>query len=240
MGIDIGPDGAILFNEKHERLLNTSTEKNPSIKVINGLRIQSIFRRVKNSGETRDGNPFIYALKEKNGYSIDRRQLWRFRNNFLEILDKAFSEIDVDYVIPMPSGHKVASYLSWRVAKRHDDRPAVVSHALRKRTVGEMLEAYGDQIPKAGKYALKKYKFQIRKWGKMPMGTLVSMKEVDNGIRNYFHPLALTDGVCELNGKRVLLVDDLLSSGSTLKCARALIEEREAKAVSALCLLSSL
>jgi len=240
MGIDIEADGTIRFNGGHERLLNTSTDKNPSIRIIKGLWIQSVFRRVQTSGDIRDGNPFIYALKDKNGYKIDLRELWKFRKNFLAILEKALLEIDVDYVIPMPSGHRVASYLAFQVAKRHDGLPTVISHALRKRTVGEMLEAYADTIPNAGKHKTREYKSQIRKWRKMPSGTFVSMKEVDNSVRNFFHPLALSPGVGDLSGKRVLLVDDLLSTGSTLKCAQALVEEKDATHVSALCLLSGL
>ncbi len=240
MGIDIEADGTIRFNGAHERLLNTSTDKNPSIKLIKGLRIQSLFRRVQTPGDIRDGNPFIYALKDKNGYKIDRKELWKFRVNFSEILDKALQFIDVDCVIPMPSGHRIASYLACKIARRHDGLPTVISDALRKRTVGEMLESYAGNTPVAGKHKTREYKSQIRKWTKMPSGTFVSMKEVDNSVRNFFHPLALTEGVEDLSGKRVLLVDDLLSSGSTLKCAQALIEERQAGEVSALCLLSSL
>lgn len=240
MGIDIEADGTIRFNGSHERLLNTSTDKNPSIKIVKGLWIQSVFRRVQTSGDVRDGNPFIYALKDKNGYKIDRRELWKFRVNFSAILEKALQEIDVDYVIPMPSGHKVASYLAFQVAKRHGGAPTVIPNALRKRTVGEMLAAYADYVPDTGKYKTREYKSQIRKWAKMPSGTFVSMKEVDSSVRNFFHPLALSGGVHAFNGKRVLLVDDLLSSGSTLKCAQALVEERQAVEVSALCLLSSL
>lgn len=241
MGIDISATGVITFNSTHESRLNTSIPpRNPTVKVISGgLRTYSIFRRVRATSDNKDGNPFIYALKQKNGYSVDGRSLWHFRPNFNDILDECLLQFNADIVVPMPSGHKIASYLATKISRRHSSKPTIIN-CLEKVTVGSILNHCQTNPPVLSGKKKDLYSEQIRKWNKMPIGTLVSMKEVNPTIRGLFSPLTLINPAINFNGQQVVLIDDLLSSGCTLSSAKAHINQNNGNVVAAVCLLSAL
>lgn len=215
MGIDIFSNKDILFNDLHDRRVSTSPERNPTTKVISGLMVHSVFRRNHVTDDNFDGNPFIYALKKKYGYKIDRKNLSLIRPCVRDILLKSLADINVDLIVPIPSGHRIARYLAAR-ASRMQQRGWPIADILVKRTIGDMLMEYEGNILPQKKTLVKIYKNQLRAWKRLPPGSLVLMKDVDNRIRKFFSPLRLTTNNVDLNGVRILLVDDLLSTGLRL------------------------
>nr|WP_230964858.1 phosphoribosyltransferase [Pseudomonas aeruginosa] len=63
------------------------------------------------------------------------------------------------------------------------------------------------------------------------------MKHVPQTLRGFVSPLALNNDI-DVTDAKILLVDDLLSSGTTLRTAHELLMSAGASSVSALCLLS--
>ena len=66
------------------------------------------------------------------------------------------------------------------------------------------------------------------------------VKDIDTKIRSYFSPLALSQNIVNPQGKKVLLVDDLLTTGTTLISAKELLAGNNVSSFQGLCLLSSL
>ena len=137
----------------------------------------------------------------------------------------------------MPSSHKIAEILACRVAKRCSAK--VIPDLMAKRTVADVLETFELQVvPRKHKQEVKK---QLAAYRKMPPHSLVSLKYVSNSVREYFPPLVMSDGYFDAGRTgKVILVDDLLSTGTTLKSARELVTSVGGTCSSAVCLLSDL
>ena len=82
MGIDIINDNQILFNNTHQKLVNTNINSNPTTTIVHNISIHSIYKRVKTRSNQWDGNPLIYALKNQKGYSLSRTELKKFLYSF--------------------------------------------------------------------------------------------------------------------------------------------------------------
>ncbi|HCD6631976.1 ComF family protein [Pseudomonas aeruginosa] len=240
MGIDVRDvDGRheVLYNANHQNLLDTSTERKPHLQQVDQLVVSSVFRRRKARGGDGDGNPFIYALKGLNRYHITRNELWAFRPNFLSILGTFMAQEPYDRIVPMPSSKPIARYVA-KKAQRLQPECQLDGSLFRKRTTDEILPEVearfaSGEIPSK----LKKETGSLLSTLRKAPGTEFSMKHVHQRLRDYVSPLALNTGV-QVEGARILLVDDLLSSGSTLRTAHQLLLQAGATHVSALCLLS--
>ena len=67
----------------------------------------------------------------------------------------------------------------------------------------------------------------------------IEMKMVHASVRQYVVPLVANDLVARCRGAAILLVDDLCSTGSSLRVAAAAMGKAQPRAIRALCLLSS-
>lgn len=94
------------------------------------------------------------------------------------------------------------------------------------------LEARGFLFGMPMAYLLNKPFIPIRKKGKLPRETVEATYELEYGIATIeVHKEDVKPGM------RILLVDDLLATGGTLKAAAELVESLGAKVVKAVCLL---
>lgn len=241
LGIDVREmaDGRreVFYNPEHQNLLDTSTENKPHRQKVGSLAVASIFRRRKARGGDGDGNPFIYALKGLKRYSITDDQLWAFRPNFLTTLSAYMAEAPYDKIAPLPSSKPIARYVA-KKAGRYQPEALLENQLFLKRSATEVLAEL------EAKYADDVIPRKIKGEAAALIGTLrksqngsFSMKNVDQRLRDYIEPLVLAPGA-PVAGHRILLVDDLLSSGATLRTAHRLLTEAGAVEVSALCLLS--
>ena len=122
MGIVV-EDKKVRFDPDSHNLINNALEDNPVFQMAGGFTVYSVFRRIRTSSTKGDGNPLIYALKKKNGYTIERADVVPFLPFFYAIMDKLVPYCSMDYVIPMPSSSTVAL----RFAKRHGPAGDVIS-----------------------------------------------------------------------------------------------------------------
>lgn len=236
MGIDVCELGRVRLNDEHNERLITCVNKNPTVCNKKGLTISSIYRRTKHGDQRRDGNPFIYAMKGKKGFTITNRELYRFKPSFIDILDKIQIPNDVDCFVGMPSGHVIVNYFGVRLARKFGVKYS--DDWFIKRTVGDVLDNFDltnvkDKDQRAVKRVLSGYK-------KLPKDAQVSLKNIENKIRGYFPPLSLAPGVNCQNANRIVLVDDLLSTGTTLLSARDCLTTHGVMTEGAFCLLSEL
>ena len=190
MGIDVSINGEVSFNDSHQQLLSTCVQSNPVTKRLTLLDVCSIYRRRKSKNQAHDGNPAIYALKHKHGYSISNQEIIRFLDSFYQILDKAICMAPFDVVAPLPSSHKVNSIFANRVRRRVEG-VEFYPDLFEKKSVQEVIiDVESTLIDTEGlKVAAKKL---CSKLSKSPPGTVFSMKEVsDHRLREGLHNLSL-------------------------------------------------
>lgn len=189
MGIDVVNNSDVVFNGSHDDLVITCPSKNPTLAIINGMDVQSIFRRVKSKNRSGDGNPLIYALKRKKGFRISSREIVRFLPDFQSILSTALRDKRFDMVIPMPSSYPISRILASR-AVRTIGLGSIKHNYLRKKNNGEVLaELHRDTIPKEHSSLASSLR---KKLEKSDSGASFSMKDVDLQLRPFIQPLALT------------------------------------------------
>lgn len=237
MGINILENRAVIFDSSHDYRLITHPNKNPKISRKNKLEIASIYRRTKTGDFKRDGNPFIYALKNKNGYHISRQEIIKFYPSFYTILNKTLQGQTPDFVLSMPSSHPITTLLTKRVAKKAGAIP--IYNYFDKITIGQVISNF--DFTQVRRNHIKLVKSQLATYQKINPSNTVSLKSIPNKIRQYFQPLMINSAYQgeEIKGN-ILLVDDLLSTGTTLVCARNYLLSKQVTKIKALCLLSDL
>lgn len=239
MGIDVLDNKAVVFNDGHDDLVVTCARRNPYDVKEGDLRIKSIFRRVQAKKRAGDGNPLIYALKGKGGFTIHPREAAKFVPDFKVILGKVLDNAAFEMVVPMPSAYGISSALAHRVV-RTSKYGAVHAGLLRKKNQAEILaELQVLKFPaKTPEFVIKLAISLRKKLEKGDGAASFSMKEVDTLLRPYIQPLTLVKPLPE-GGARILLVDDLMSTGATMVSAKNALKAVYPKAyIEGLCLLS--
>ena len=237
MGIVV-EDKKVRFDSDSHNLINNALEDNPVFQMAGGFTVYSVFRRIRTSSTKGDGNPLIYALKKKNGYTIERADVVPFLPFFYAIMDKLVPYCSMDYVIPMPSSSTVALRFAKRAARVFNSN--LETSILQKKTNREIcadvdLLLRGRGLPKLEERELKAVRAQLGR----SLSTYFSMKLVDHKLRKHFSPFKLKSPEKVPQGRSILLVDDLLSSGASLACAKDLLRLNGVGEIRHLCLLSS-
>jgi phosphoribosylpyrophosphate synthetase len=240
VGIDVcGKTKRISYASSHNRRVVTDDVHNPVVQVVGDLPVISIFRRVKTGDSARDGNPLIYALKRKYGYSLQYSCAVELREVAMRIIAKIVTAIGpCDAVIPMPSSSNVAGYVAKSLARGCPNGLASIPR-FRKATVADAL-ARMKPLQNVDPKLRRDYGAQLRNMRRLPSGTLVQMKIIDPHIRHLIPAVVPLAPLQDLSGRRIVLVDDLLSTGSTLLSAREHLSTVGPTKVIGVCLLSSL
>lgn len=237
MGIDV-INKQVFYNDTHQYGLNTSPTVNPHIQLLNKtVKVSSIFRRRQLKHDEGDGNPFIYALKKKNGYRISRVELCRFIPDFSQILMKTMSNKGSVLLLPMPSSHKIVDVLARRAAALCAGA-AIERQIFEKKTTGDIATEISNlDLPRE----LRKDASKLVRQLNTATNATFAMKEVKSTkLRTHIAPIRLASKMLP-SADEIILVDDLYSSGSTLMSAYQELRSAGVTApISALCLLSCL
>ena len=241
MGINISATNFVAFDDTHQRRVNTSLEGNPTVEMLGDIRVHHIFQRNNDGDLNRDGNPLVKAMKEMDGYRIVPMYREQFMARARLIVEGVAGDLDVDTVMPMPSSYSFSREIAVLVSDVIG-RELLEPTFLRKRTIGEMLAQYDGNVPAHLNDRLAKlYKHQLGVWQGSKPGQLVSMKRIDTKIRSCFQPLCLTEDVPDLGGRRILIADDLLATGSSIVGVASLLQDGiGCPTPSAVCFLSGL
>ncbi|RUO18684.1 phosphoribosyltransferase [Aliidiomarina haloalkalitolerans] len=237
MGIDVTEDKYVTLNEGHHKRLVTCPSRNPVFKKYPGLVTQSVYRRTKDGDKERDGNPFIYALKKTRGYRIRSRELVKFKPSFDAILYKIIDKFPGACLVTLPSSYPIAEILARRIARKNGAQ--IFNRIFRKATVAEVLANFDPHAVKKQHQA--EINSQLATFNKLDPNELVNLKEMRNRIRSYFNPISInSDLLGQLPTTKLLLVDDLLSTGTTITNAANLLKYNNFTVVGAVCLFSAL
>lgn len=240
MGLNVSQSKHTTFDDSHQRRVDTSLDKNPTMTIKNGLLVRHVFRRNKTGDKDRDGNPLIYALKGIHGYQIAPAVKHQFLERAAEIVRSFSHELDSELIVPLPSGSafcaEFVAFLCQITGLRLHN-----ADFIRKRTIEEMLARHGGSLPEGiNENILKAVKSQLAVWRRLNPGQLVSMKQINPKIRHCFEPVTLSRDVSELAGRRVVLVDDLMATGASMTSASNLFRSFGCAVTSGVCFLSDL
>ena len=236
MGINVIKK-AVQIDDTHHKKVNTSVEENPTVSDIGGVPVFYIFTRSKHNNDKGDGNPLIYAMKGLRGYKIVPMYRRMIIKRSEEIVEKM--ELKGDVVVPVPSGNGFCAEVAG-IVSNVTSLPVFSPSFIRKKNFGEMYSQYARLPIGLMPAEIREYKSQLKVWSSGNPERSVSMKEVSPQIRHLFDPFIRSDeGRC-LEGKDVILVDDLLSSGSSLLGSARVCSEVGAESLTGVCFLSAL
>jgi ACT domain-containing protein len=239
LGIDITNDNQILFNNTHQKLVNTDINSNPTTSIIHNIKIHSIYKRVKTKSNQWDGNPLIYALKNQKGYRLSRAEFKKFLYSFHFILNTLLEEKNYDLILVLPSSSNVAKGVAQKVSQSLSNDLSV-HDIFEKQSVSEVIEKIDINVV-SNKSKLKELKHQLSKLQKIDKNKTFSMKNVPPKVREYFVPLKLKAKFDFSHYENILIVDDLLATGNSIKSARDIILTQNSKVnIEGLCLFSGL
>lgn len=202
---------SIIIPEQPTLLFKSSWEKSSSQYSI-FKRFQTRRSRGKHLG---DNCPILYALKTLQGLSVSKDT----RNSFFAYVEKCIKyhfkdNFPFDVLIVMPSKHDIGTTIANIISQNY--KVHVITNYFSKNTPREALNEINKMdIPVSIKDSLKA---SIDR----DMHNL-SLKNIHTKYRKYVPILVTKNTWVPVLSEKVLLIDDIVSSGSTLKLARDLI-----------------
>lgn len=220
MGIDISTNKEVLYNSTHNRLVDTRIRSNIQWAPVNTVPLASLLIRQRTADKI-DGNPLIYSLKNINDYTINIKNLRPILKNASKNLDDILMNTNYDLVIATPSSSKISYYLAKTIYKKKKAR-IISKYVLRKKRNVEVIKAVKSLKSIKDKHK-KLVHYEIKNISKNQKANF-SLKNVNGAIRKYFCPIDLFKPDILVNIENILIVDDTVSSGTTLYFAQKLIK----------------
>jgi len=240
MGIEVSADKVVTLNDQHQNGVDTSVDGNPAKGRFRGIQLLHVFSRNQRGARRDDGNPLIHALKGRRGFSIAAHWQSQVMCRAKAILEKAAEQFQgFDYVLPMPSSSPFCAEFAELVAQA-TCAPILNPDFLRKRRVEEVLAETKANPPKVVGRLKTALASQLYAWEKTNPKAIYQAKDVDVGLRRFFNAFALEGEAPDLQGKRVLIVDDVFATGSSLASLREIVGNQLGAEVSAVFFLSGL
>jgi len=238
VGIEVSTTSVVTINDTHENGVDTSVGGNPSSRHFKGMPVLYVFSRNSKGGRRDDGNPLIHALKGRRGFSIMPFWQNQLMTRAEHILLKANAALQgFDYCVPVPSSSPFCATFAALVSKV-SGAPVLPPTFVSKKSVGTVL-AEGQLALNNIRHGLRSVlTSQLHAWEGADHNALYQAKELDLRIRPLFGPFVYDGQGPDLKGKRVLIVDDLFASGSSLLSMRHILQDDLGADVAAVCFLS--
>ena len=223
-GINVDANKNVTMTDKHENLVDTSGDKNPTVitDLIPNVKVWSVFKRKE--GGIGDGNPLLHALKKEDKYKLTNEA--KVKNRIEYIVKKFLAENSgVDVTIMAPSTNDLNKYFASVVAKGCLN-PHYIDNIVVKMSKEEVANHifeygsafrryYGQNFTSAYKMFLNYCKqmkgesFRFHKIGDIKMRKTIehTIKAVDECMGEY---------VAAINDKNVLIIDDSITLGNTI------------------------
>lgn len=247
-GLNIDVDNkTVSLTDNHDSGVDFSLVNNPIYDKHNGYDVISIFKRTPLTdinNTQRDGNPFIYALKNKNGwkFNITTSEITKYIRRFLSICKKIKNKYDT--IIITPSASDINEKFM-NVISRQVDTDKIINEYFVKLTKEEIIDDdlidterirndYGDSYERIMSEIHRSFRrmkgntFEA-KYVKKEYLKYIKYIETngDNNIRKY------------IDDKDILLLDDTISSGETVsQCINGILSNFTPKSITIITLLS--
>lgn len=247
-GLNINVDNkTVSLTDNHNSGIDFSLVNNPVYDKHNGYDVISIFKRTSLTdinNTRRDGNPFIYALKNKNGwkFNITTSEITKYIRRFLNICKKINNKYDTIIITPS------ASELNEKFMKaisRQVDANNIINEYFIKLSKEEVVDDDLIDIERIRNdygNSFNKVMSEIHRSFRRMKGETFEAKYVKKEYLKYIKYIE-TNGDDDIrkyiDDKDILLLDDTISSGETVsQCINGILSNFIPKSITIITLLS--
>ncbi|USU05586.1 hypothetical protein NF699_02475 [Sphingomonadaceae bacterium OTU29LAMAA1] len=225
MGIEVSAAKAVTINDQHENGVDTSVAGTPYRARFQGMPLLHVFSRNQRGQRRDDGNPLIHALKGRRGFSILPFWKSQLMARARLILEAPHADLEkFDFVLPLPSSSPFCAEFAAMVSDV-SGTPILEPTFLRKRTVGEVLaEAKANPPARMSPRQRSVWGSQMHAWEGTNPDAIFQAKDTEIVLRPFFRAFAVDGEGPDLTQTRVLVVDDIFATGSSLASARDILE----------------
>lgn len=249
-GININSnDKTISLTDEHDKGVDFSLVNNPVYDKYKDFDVISIFKRSKLVDDTnteRDGNPFIYALKEKKGWTFDitNDEIFRYIKRFLEICKKINNTYDTIVITPSSTNinERFMKVISKQVQAENIVREFLVK--IKKEEIIDDNLIDKEQITKDYPNNYNEVITKISRSFRRMEGADFEAKHMDKKYLKYVKYIGVNNDLNirpMIDGKDILVLDDTISSGTTVsQCIDGITSNFTPKSITIVTLLSKL
>ncbi len=239
MGIEVSATKAVSINDQHENGVDTSVQGNPTLGRLKAIPLIHVFRRnLKGRRQDDDGNPLIHALKGRRGFTITQFWEQQLMTRARRILGEVTEHLQgFDHCMPMPSSSPFCAKFAAEVAEVAG-APLLPPTFLRKKRVGEVLLELAANPPRLRPALRGPYTSQLHAWQGLDAIADYQAKDVPLNLRHLVGPFAIQGTPPNLAGQRILVVDDLFATGSSMLAAREILQNQLSAEVAGVYFLS--
>ena len=247
-GLNIDVDNkTVSLTDVHNLGIDFSLVNNPVYDKHNGYDVISIFKRTPLTdinNTRRDGNPFIYALKNKNGwkFNITTSEITKYIRRFLNICKKINNKYDTIIITPS------ASELNEKFMKtisRQVDANNIINEYFVKLSKEEIIDDDLIDIERIRNdygSSFNKVMSEIHRSFRRMKGETFEAKYVKKEYLKYIKYIETNgdDNIRKyIDDKDILLLDDTISSGETVsQCINGILSNFIPKSITIITLLS--
>lgn len=249
-GININSnDKTISLTDEHDKGVDFSLVNNPVYDKYKDFDVISIFKRSKLVDDTnteRDGNPFIYALKGKKGWTFDitNDEIFRYIKRFLEICKKINNTYDTIVITPSSTNinERFMKVISKQVQAENIVREFLVK--IKKEEIIDDNLIDKEQITKDYPNNYNEVITKISRSFRRMEGADFEAKHMDKKYLKYVKYIGVNNDLNirpMIDGKDILVLDDTISSGTTVsQCIDGITSNFTPKSITIVTLLSKL
>lgn len=247
-GLNIDVDNkTVSLTDAHNSGIDFSLVNNPVYDKHNGYDVISIFKRTSLTdinNTQRDGNPFIHALKNKNGwkFNITSEEINKYIRRFLNVCKKINNKYDTIIITPS------ASELNEKFMKaisRHVDANNIINEYFVKLSKEEIIDDDLIDIERIRNdygNSFNKVMSEIHRSFRRMKGETFEAKYIKKEYLKYIKYIETNgdDGIRKyIDDKDILLLDDTISSGETVsQCINGILSNFIPKSITIITLLS--
>ena len=213
----------------------------------NGYDVISIFKRTPLTdinNTQRDGNPFIYALKNKNGwkFNITSEEINKYIRRFLNVCKKINNKYDTIIITPSASelNEKFMKAISRQVNANNIINEYFVKLSKEEIVDDDLIDI--ERIRKDYGNSFNKVMSEIHRSFRRMKGETFEAKYVKKEYLKYIKYIEANDDNDirkYIDDKNILLLDDTISSGETVsQCINGILSNFMSKSITIITLLS--
>ena len=247
-GLNIDVDNkTVSLTDAHNSDIDFSLVNNPVYDKHNGYDVISIFKRTSLTdinNTQRDGNPFIYALKNKNGwkFNITLEEINKYIRRFLNICKKIKNTYDTIIITPSASD---LNEKFMKAISRQVDANNIINEYFVKLSKEEIIDDDLIDIERIRRdygNSFNKVMSEIHRSFRRMKGETFEAKYVKKEYLKYIKYIE-TNGDDDIRkyiaDKDILLLDDTISSGETVsQCINGILSNFIPKSITIITLLS--
>ena len=247
-GLNIDVDNkTVSLTDAHNSGIDFSLVNNPVYDKHNGYDVISIFKRTSLTdinNTQRDGNPFIYALKKKNGwkFNITSEEINKYIRRFLYICKKINNKYDTIIITPSASelNEKFMKAISRQVNANNIINEYFVKLSKEEIVDDDLIDI--ERIRHDYGKSFNKVMSEIHRSFRRMKGETFEAKYVKKEYLKYIKYIE-TNGDDDIrkyiDDKDILLLDDTISSGETVsQCINGILSNFIPKSITIITLLS--